>query len=116
MGSCKPQRLRRVNISIPRDTSAIGRAAGRPGRLVSSRSDRPSHQLSDSLLANLKRQRLPTVPYATLIFFVDPLMSLKQTGSVSSVAAFRIPRVKYTSLPSLEVGFLKYTPMKTDAP
>lgn len=47
---------------------------------------------------------------------VDPWMSLKEAGSVSSVAAFGIPRVKYTSLPSLEVGFLKYTPMKTAAP
>lgn len=47
----------------------------------------------------------------------DPWTSLKQTGSVSSsAAAFRIPRVKYTSLPSLEVGFLKYAPMKTEAP
>lgn len=31
-------------------------------------------------------------------------------------AAFRFPLVKFTSLPSLEVGFLKYTPMKTEAP
>lgn len=31
MSLCKLRRLRRVNISIPRDTSAIGR----PGRLVS---------------------------------------------------------------------------------
>lgn len=40
------------------------------------------------------------------------------TGSVSSVFAhtlFRFPMVKYTLLPSLEVGFLKYAPMKTEA-
>ncbi len=42
-----------------------------------------------------------------------------QTGTVSSVSTrspFRFPLVKYTSLPSLEVGFLKYTPMKTEEP
>lgn len=42
------------------------------------------------------------------------------TGTASSVSPprspFRFPSVKYTSLPSLEVGFLKYTPMKTEAP
>lgn len=41
------------------------------------------------------------------------------TGTISSVLArspFRFPLVKYTLFPSLEVGFLKYTPMKTEAP
>lgn len=37
MSLCKLRRLRRVNISIPRDTSDIGREARRPGRLVSPR-------------------------------------------------------------------------------
>lgn len=41
------------------------------------------------------------------------------TGTASSVfthSPFRFPLVKYTPLPSLDVGFLKYTPMKTEAP
>lgn len=41
------------------------------------------------------------------------------TGTASSVfthSPFRFPLVKYIPLPSLEVGFLKYTPMKTEAP
>lgn len=56
-------------------------------------------------------------PHGDKLFLIRGRCCLTGTAScVFTHSPFRFPLVKYTSLPSLEAGFLKYTPMKTEAP